>query len=122
MKPGMIPMLRRAVQWAEAGAAKGDGVGQWWQSEVYMTEGERVGHYGLAPGCGSSYCIAGWIVASHYGVDSPYQRPPDGLSGSMSAARVLLGLDAGKAGALFEAGNSIEDVRRIAEDIAGEAL
>ena len=75
-----IPLLRKAVEWAEAEAL----------------------------------CIAGKVAFDLTGNMSYFDAEP--------IAREALGLDNGQAIRLFNQWNDIEDVRRIAEDIAGERL
>jgi hypothetical protein len=101
-----IPLLRKAVEWAEAEAAKPEG-GLWDQS-WYITDDNA---------CGTSYCIAGWVNVQN-GAEG-YDQITD-----TSAAAESLGIPVwrGEDGHLFDGGNSIEDVRRIAEEIAGERL
>lgn len=87
--------------------------------------------------CGTAYCIAGYTVAQLPGyseklvpragptcaVLKPYLngRPIADLE-IAELARRELGLTRGQADQLFDGGNSVEDVRRIAEEIAGEPL
>ncbi len=127
-----IPLLRKAVEWAEAEAAKPRELSEWeqnWWSLSPQVRQERLGWaeddpeyltaeekaaYAKAPECGTCYCIAGYVAAVS-GAE---------VSGWMTegVAADLLNLDDDQAGALFEGGNTIEDVRRIAEEIAGERL
>lgn len=117
-----LPLLRKAVDWAEAETAKTEGFREWNQV-AWMMNAE----------CGTTYCIAGYVV-----VQSPLfevTTVKDGQSGWAelrrtdtgrrvpwsTAAAELLGLTRGEADDLFEADNSIEDVRRIAEEIAEDA-
>lgn len=105
-----IPLLRKAVEWAEAEAAKPAADRQWYQ-EDYETPAEIIGR-----SCGTCFCIAGWVCHTIDGEvsDQPGYRAAD-----------LLGIDPdkhhGTETGLFWDYNSIQDVRRIAEDIASEA-
>lgn len=125
-----IPLLRKAVEWAEAEAAKPPELCEWRQSYwVTPSTPEEAAQWGIwgsagttaengrAKECGTCYCIAGYVVATQIG--------PVGAGVSMTeeAAR-LLGLDddCGGPGGLFSATNTIQDVRRIAEELAGERL
>ncbi|HRD59345.1 hypothetical protein [uncultured Nocardioides sp.] len=126
-----IPLLRKAVEWAEVEAAKPNN-GSWEQGAWFVATSvtdpnvvipehwdessiamRREG-YGKPAECGTCYCIAGYTTAM--------------VDGRVDAATVeeraahLLGLSPYAAADLFCASNSIEDVRRIAEDIAGERL
>lgn len=126
-----IPLLRKAVEWAEAEHAKGIRWSRWEQAMWVTTpqdqerarrapEDERGGWYKLAaqrdPECGTCYCIAGYLLHEVEGV------PEDRAVGYVNRAAALLGIARVQGDALFDAENSIEDVRRIAEQIAGERL
>jgi hypothetical protein len=126
-----IPLLRKAVEWAEAEAAKPAPLREWEQNFWYLppevraerlekrgddfTEREREA-YQKAPECGTCYCIAGY-VASQLGHDFS----TSGWEVEDVAAEAL-GLDLDQSDDLFDGRNTIEDVRRIAEEIAGERL
>jgi hypothetical protein len=117
-----LPLLREVIDWAEAEAAKTEGFREWNQ-DAWMMNTE----------CGTTYCIAGYVVAQ-----SPLFEPTTVKDRQSSwaelrrtdtgqrvpwstAAAELLGLTRDDADDLFEADNSIEDVRRIAEEIAEDA-
>lgn len=113
-----IPLLRKAVEWAEAEAAKPTG-GLWIQ-QLWYTRPDATGYEadlrernGLTPECGTSYCIAGFVCDVE-GIDALGYW-------DVSAAKAL-GLSVSQCVPLFHASNTIADVRRIAEDIAGERL
>lgn len=111
-----LPLLRKAVEWATAEAARPQVESEWFQGH-YRTAGEDLGR-----SCGTAYCIAGWVNHS------------DGhpALGDWMHAADLLGIshvdawgDTNVRTGLFESHNTIEDVRRIAERIArqhGETL
>ena len=109
-----VPLLRKAVEWAEAEAAKPVDQSHWNQMDWVS---ERA--------CGTAYCIAGYVAqlqderlvsqSTIYDEDGKY------LSSRLVAMEAL-GLTPPQAGVLFWGANSIEDVRRIAEDLAGEPL
>lgn len=109
-----IPLLRKAVEWAEAEAVKPRDKRQWDQS-FYVSE---------AP-CGTAYCIAGWAVVNAH----PQQVTTelgclyidDEPAEWHNTARDLLGLTESEASDLFDDANDIEDVRARAEDIAARA-
>lgn len=140
-----IPLLRKCVEWAEAEAAKPDVECRWEQRE-YVTvpyirahniASRRMGDvpwvYGnewcerrdalaseLEPECGTCYCIAGYVGQQ---LDERYARSATVDNRHVdSFARGALGLNSSQAEQLFDSDNSIEDVRRIAEEIAGERL
>lgn len=109
-----VPLLRKAVEWAEAEAAKPWPKSAWNQGSVEASPAVL----GKDEDCGTCYCIAGYVASL------------DGIDGRMGVARLdyaldRLGLsdDGNVCGhSLFDAENTIEDVRRIAESIAGERL
>lgn len=116
-----IPLLRKAVEWAEAEAAKPPELCEWRQV-FWVSAREYTPAWGAwvssmpaekDPECGTCYCIAGYVVATEVG-PTPHDVP--------ALAASLLGLTEYEAGPLFSASNSIEDVRRIAEEIAEERL
>lgn len=103
-----VPLLRKAVEWAEAEAAKPySEFCQWDQAEwVQQTY------------CGTRFCIAGYVAQLQ---DARFAGSSvvDGRTAQKVAAEAL---GCGHASALFAVTNTIEDVRRIAEDLAGERL
>lgn len=123
-----IPLLRKAVEWAEASAAAGDG--EWYQGS-WMNHNPVVAHnLGLRiwetkfrealETCGTAYCIAGYIGQL---VDPRYEKTTwVGNTHVSIAAEEALGITHEQADRLFSGGNTIEDVRRIAEEIAGGPL
>lgn len=139
-----IPLLRKAVEWAEAEAARPFEVTEWLQTSWVTTPltrakglAERDYDYGspewmaeaerLLPECGTAYCIAGFVAQS---IDSAYASshvPNDKMHVAEFAAKAL-GIDPPECnwgpqeGHLFHTTNTVADVRRIAEDIAGERL
>lgn len=87
--------------------------------------------------CGTAYCIAGYTVSQLPGyraevaLDRHGEHPvlKETLDGCLltditiyEAARDELGLTLDQAMRLFDADNSVKNVRRIAEEIAGERL
>jgi hypothetical protein len=128
-----IPLLRKAVEWAEVEAAKPivdrqweqlhyrweavDALramrGSWFSTDIPNYE-ERLT---TQRSCGTAYCIAGYI---HYVLIG--NEPAFAYSSSGDVAMEALGITEAQAEELFHASNSITDVRRIAEDIAGERL
>jgi nucleotide-binding universal stress UspA family protein len=100
-----IPLLRKAVEWAEAEAAKTDGTSLWDQT---IWAGDT--------GCGTAYCVAGWTVYEAAGRQDVRVGPQ-----VESEAQALVGLTDDESSDLFHPDNSIEDIRRIAEQIAARA-
>lgn len=116
-----IPLLRKAVEWVEAQDALPEHERQWLQA-MYVLPAEAPGTwlarlratYNRPASCGTCYCVAGKI-----------QHDLTGSENEVTARRVAmeaLGLTDDQAFALFAGGNTAADVRRIAEDIAGERL
>lgn len=113
-----VPLLRKAVEWAEAEAAKPWEECRWHQAswsanpwDVFRWHNDTL--QSKAAGCGTCYCVAGY-VGELEGFDH---------RGSVSEfAQDTLGLSDYDANRLFHASNTIEDVRRVAEEIAGERL
>lgn len=119
-----IPLLRKAVEWAEAEAAKPEGEGQWMQDWWMTTPAEMSSIFSLPEtSCGTAYCIAGWTCTAN-GEEFIAANTGQLTSGMHVADRAqeLLGLSMYQSNRLFRANNTIEDVRRIAEEIAGERL
>jgi len=134
-----IPLLRKAVEWAEAEAAKPIELSRWEQGVYVSTpEDQRDAVEELkwgrnsgtterlaskSPECGTCYCIAGYVAQA---VDPRFEDrdsidEPEFIT-ARTVATEALRLDFTQAGYLFDGGNTIEDVRRIAESIAGESL
>lgn len=118
--PVDVPLLRKAVEWAEAEAARPEVDSQWWQKS-YVVSGLKLGRT-----CGTAYCIAGYVVALVDGPEEAERLNRDGWG--MGAAWVanrasaLLGLTDDEAiPSLFVSNNSITDVREVAEQIAARA-
>jgi hypothetical protein len=109
-----IPLLRKAVEWAEAEAAKPRAECQWYQ-RFWVTPAVCVGR-----DCGTCFCIAGYVGQA---LDARYADGDwvDDVHVSEFACEAL-GLDGGAMELLFCGVNTIKDVRRIAEEIAGERL
>jgi hypothetical protein len=127
-----IPLLRKAVEWAEAEAAKPEVLSAWDQGNWVRTRDERLKRMSSESRqeyaeCGTTYCIAGYVTAGMQGMtfDDGYN---DGGEHVADIAAGLLGIapprDAlsPEPGHLFHMYNDATDVRRIAESIAGERL
>lgn len=130
MREVNVPLLRKGVEWAEVEACRPFAERAWDQqvyrasvgAELYNPETQD---YEIK--CNTAYCIAGWTVAVTLGDNEQQSLTGDVLSltGDFIAtvegrALEMLGLE-GDSG-LFDCNNSIEEVRRIAEEIAGERL
>lgn len=113
-----VPLLRKAVSWAEAEAAKADGTGLWDQSG-----------WAQRTDCGTAYCIAGYTVMtalpSAVAVEGDYGDLDLFIDGREAlwgnTAQELLGLTGEERSDLFSGDNTIADVRDVAEQIAARA-
>lgn len=119
-----IPLLRKAVEWVEAQDQLPVQTREWRQEDFVAPEHERVNYYGHDVGCGTAYCVAGWVAAQvHPELEHRYFARVNGeVLYSDDVAMQQLGLDAEQAGVLFSPNNSAADVRKTAEWIAGERL
>lgn len=117
-----LPLLRKAVEWAEAEAKLPETDSQWYQG-TWCSPGSAVERT-----CGTAYCIAGFVVSTQYTFDQMWEGDVE----ISSTAMEMLGLNyeegvggsLGTAG-LFAAYNDIDDIREIARRIAanhGEEL
>lgn len=144
-----IPLLRKAVEWVETQDALPE-IDREWEQEVYLSPPEHrafkmirlsgltaLDPYTirplvdrLAPHCGTGYCVAGHIAAT---IDSRYLTTeavdyPHGFEylgravHSSVVAKEAMGLTGAQAGELFAGGNTARDIRRVAENVAGERL
>lgn len=126
-----IPLLRKAVEWAEAEAAKPWEISQWSQgdwvtrfdpldpvepSPVEIEAGWASEGQVKSSECGTCFCIAGYVAVAIMG------ESPDVAFHVEGIAAKGLGIKGEVAESLFDCDNTIEDVRRIAESIAGERL
>lgn len=154
-----IPLLRKAVEWAEAEAARGV-ASQWyqgsWSADYREIVSERLWNGRTLPEaqdgeaweaimrdhrikveqvvaeatCGTAYCIAGYVAHVSGFVDADgwldWERALKQLGlpsgGWATIAAALLGIDPFDAEPLFAAANTVEQVREIAEEIAGGLL
>ena len=120
-----IPLLRKAVEWVETQAALPADESEWHQGAwVWRREDQEHNT------CGTAYCVAGYIGQmlddqfkdNEWGVDKD-GRPCHVAHFAADALGITydrFGLSANED--LFHADNTAEDVRRIAEQIAGERL
>lgn len=124
-----IPLLRKVVEWAEAEARIDQAFRAWDQQNYcgiglrYLTAAERA--QGDVGDCGTTYCIAGKVLHDAGWTDAEirHRHRPD------IPAAALLGIptvddtdDDDWGDHLFAPSNTIEDVRRIAETLAGQRL
>lgn len=137
-----IPLLRKAVEWVEEQAKLPKIDREWDQNYWVALPTDVAAHlaeevvleslpgpsklkfndiqWALSAHCGTTYCVAGYVAMCddpRYANDSEVDGIP-----AKHKAEELLGLDFTQANKLFHYGNTAEDVRRIAEQIAGERL
>lgn len=131
-----VPLLRKAVEWAEVEAAKPAIDCEWnqrgwvtlpWERAEQLLAGADEIPDAVEAHCGTAYCIAGY-VANLSGFWSDKERAGAGVEWGVDGehvsdfAQAKLGIDDAGASDLFYANNTIEQVRSIAETIAGERL
>jgi hypothetical protein len=96
---------------------------RWNQSEWAVTEEDRVEYEDEEPGCGTSYCFAGWatVLSPDWDVD---ERTISAVSlvegdriGIATAARLALDVDEYTAERLFRAGNNLTELERIVAEL-----
>lgn len=127
-----IPLLRKALEWAEEEAEKPFAESQWRQASWVVGPGRALvnpqGEYETK--CGTAYCFAGWTAYATLGEHEDLRLGGDILD-KTTGKRVThcedraieeLGITPAEADALFYADNSIKRLRKIAEAIAGERL
>lgn len=107
-----LPLLRKALDWAELEAKKPRRESQWNQA-MWLSETD----------CGTAYCIAGYVAHITADINRDDGIGMTTLSGVLIPRHATreLGLTNGEAAQLFMASNSIADLRMIAEDIAERA-
>lgn len=116
-----IPLLRKAVEWVET------------QAELSLSDGHCEWDQTLWAGktsCGTTYCVAGyvaflegWNLTPTPGIEHISLCSKDGKSAHIpDIAHKVLGLNRWQRDSLFNSTNGASDVRRIAEEIAGEPL
>lgn len=133
-----IPLLRKCVEWVENEASKPAIDRRWWQNR-YLTPPRVLAGWLLQyqPGvnilneyelldqvethCGTAFCVAGY-VGQLYEERYQFEDCPDGLGHVSEFAQKKLGLTSEQAQKLFAGENSVHDIRRIAEQFAGEPL
>lgn len=125
-----VPLLRKVVEWAEVEAKKPFMERAWYQDAYYMRPGEHVFNPETEKSeirCGTAYCIAGWTVAETLGPDEAMNFSGDVVTSAGEfirdcEERALEMLNISTDHGLFDCSLTIEEVRAIAEKIAGEPL
>lgn len=144
-----VPLLRKAVEWVEEQATRPPRESEWAQNDwvsgpakrahrlvldAYYESGMLIDSYGvdraiaqMEPHCGTAFCVAGWVAQE---LDERYLQSEnvDGVHVSQFAAEAL-GIPYGTLEhtnevkvELFGGTNTAEDIRMIAENLAGEKL
>jgi hypothetical protein len=106
-----LPLLRKAVEWAEAEAARPDQENSEWAQAYFQISGCLIDRE-----CETAYCIAGYVVQLA-GRDRSFAT----LSEQAAHLLGISNLSHHAAAGLFDASNTIEDVRRHADRIAAAA-
>lgn len=129
-----IPLLRKGVEWVEEQEALPVMTRQWMQDMWVTSEEDRVACLTGETGCGTAYCLAGWVAMQKYPelaeidfawVNGKYLRSSDvaaeelGLPGYGVAPEQY---ETSCLHKLFSPHNTAADIRRIAEELAGEKL
>jgi len=121
-----VPLLRKAVEWVEE-QVELDGWGQWDQSAWLVTEDFRIHELDHEPGCGTAYCVAGYVgqLVNPAYLEDAWGGTVVGAPGARhvsDVAREALGLTPMQADMLFESTNGVDRIRELAEGFAGGAL
>ena len=128
-----IPELRKAVEWVEEQAelARRGLPSEWdqalWVSEVdrYNRQRNTDGNLIIPAPCGTVCCVAGHVALEHgcyLDADDHFRAANGAEAFAPDVAEKVLGLNQVDASDLFDPSNTSADVRRIAEQIAGEPL
>jgi hypothetical protein len=117
-----IPKLRKYVEWVEY-QERLPVVDREWEQKHYVwtrDDAETIrrlnieGPLCVERSCGTAYCVAGKVQFDETGSENS--------STAEDYAMKALGLDFTQAHCMFQAGNDAADIRRFAEEIAGERL
>lgn len=109
-----VPLLRKMVEWVEEQEKLTEGR-EWYQPTIIAHSvmlGLSRDNY-----CGTVYCVAGKVA-----VDNGWTNSMGDPTAAIDYAESCLGLKHIPDHGLFVRDNTAEDIRRIAEDIAGEKL
>ncbi|MGH3499832.1 MAG: hypothetical protein ACRDQA_02845 [Nocardioidaceae bacterium] len=123
-----IGLLRKAVEWVEEqdALAKRGEKSEWEQIAWFIPSGTRVPTFAAPQTCGSACCVAGYIATQTGAawVDSDAVISPESgeVVSAHDYAEERLGIDPLGSDILFHSDNTAEDIRRIAEQLAGERL
>lgn len=124
-----VPLLRKAVEWVEEQDKLPLEKRAWVQEFFILREAARESvadaeyEIGFEPGCGTAYCVAGYIgqmLRPNTFRDNEFDLFHDQHVSDFAAE--ALGISWEDSEELFAGDNSAEDIRRIAERIAGQKL
>jgi hypothetical protein len=110
-----VPLLRKAVEWMQAQAALPEKECQWVQGQ-WVIPAETIGRE-----CGTCYCVAGYVASLTGEVHTRTQTMAGSHEHVWQRAQHALGLTEYEADWLFQGGNDLADVQRIAGRIAARA-
>lgn len=115
-----IPELRKTVEWVEAQSQLLPSERDWNQSTwIYPRRSDDA----QMSVCGTWRCFAGEVALRHgFPVASRAQLADGNIVPIKEFAAYHLGIDISQANQLFAASNGAAEIRRIAEEIAGEPL
>lgn len=129
MNEDFIPLLRKGVEWVEEQDKLDPKIREWMQSEWTITSEFRVSEHGHPVECGTGRCLAGYLG---YQIDpaafkDDWVHPETGEYVDTYVQRVMEIDDSGYEEGdiyhdLWAGDNTAEDIRRIAEEIAGQKL
>ena len=123
-----IPLLRKMVEWVEEQAQLTENR-EWYQADWIVAPSEYLGLADEAENwCGTACCVAGkvalmdgWKPAFFSGLATTVTKDGEYREVKEVAAE-LLGIPDYGVHPLFDGNNTAADIRRIAEEIAGEPL
>lgn len=121
-----IPLLRKTVEWVEEQDTLSPRTNpeRVWNQRTWYESIALGDIFGLGWSCGTAMCFAGKVAieAGWEPVGQSHVKRGEVLMHIDDAARLELGISENDSEYLFEGDNTAEDIRRIAENIAGERL
>lgn len=102
-----VELLRKAVEWAEAEAARPDQCESEWNQANWAVKGSAIGR-----SCGTAYCIAGWVVHEANG-----QKTCTDYVGKASRLLGVWPIDVLGYDGLFNGENTIVELREAAQEL-----
>lgn len=129
MNEDFIPLLRKGVEWVEEQDKLDPRIREWMQSEWTITRESRVEEHRHPAECGTGRCLAGYLgyQLDQNAFKQDWMHPETGEFVDTYVQRVMdieaSGYDEdGAYHDLWAGENTAEDIRRIAEKIAGQRL